>query len=1122
MSAWGGGTRETIAAPGRRGRHPVDGAPVKFFRAEERAKMLVRKAIALSVLVVAMGLAPHVATAATRYAVADGNWNRTAPTIWATSAGGATGASIPVAGDTVHIAANGGSAHTVTIPAGYAAACSILDFNNGGGALAGTLTFAAATSTLSVSGNVTMYRTNNPGATSTIGIGAGSMTVGGVLELSNETNSTSTSTARISTITISTGSLTVQGNLVMSAAAALQSQIVFSGAGTMNLQSAFTLTHTLGTLTPSTGTVNFNGSAAAQTIPIGVSSVTYYNLTTNNTNAGGATLSAAITTTNVTGNLSVQSGTLNNGGFAIALAANRNFSVANGATFNLTGTSAMVTVSGTGTRTFGATSTVSYTGGTQAVAAATYGNLLLSNPSGTNNKTMVTGTSVVGNLSIAPSGGTARASIGAGVNVPVGTLTLGGLGRSSGTWGSTGSTASHQNNTYFLSTASGIVTVTTDTRLTPVITWSNPAGITYPTALSGTQLNATAVPAGGSFVYNPVSGTVLNAGNGQTLSVTYTPTDLTTYTTANANVSIDVAQASSSVSVWPTASAITYGQSLSSSALTGGTATPPGGTFTFDSPTFKPNAPSYSAAVTYTPALADQGNYSVAHGNVTVTVNQAASSVSTWPTASAINYGQALSASTLSGGTATPSGGTFTFDNPAYKPNAGSYSAAVTYTPALADQGNYSAAHGSVSVQVNQTTTVVNTWPTASGITYGQALSASSLTGGDSTPGGGTFTFDNPAYKPDAGSYSAAVTYTPPDPTNYSTVGGNVNVAVAQKGLTITAHAESKAYTDTDPELHYDVVGLVDSTTPTGALHRAAGECAAGSPYAIDIGSLDYGSNYSVDTFNSANFTITFGAPTGLGITSMVTAGPTLTWDSVTGATKYYAYRLNANGVTWDPVGDTTAPPFDEHTAPLSNTRYEWSVVASNEGGTYSCTDLSLHSASVSGRTALVHGYNQVSCPYETGANAPTSVYGSWADNVFIWVPTPIGVGMGQWEAAPLLVLGYGQYVWAHDESTVLSSSITTPGSLAFFTLAPGWNQIGDPGTGNITVDPDNWIVDEGTPSAMTLTAAIAANHIGGDLYWFAGATDTSLNISTMPEIEPWKGYWLANLDTVPHTLTMH
>jgi hypothetical protein len=75
-----------------------------------------------------------------------------------------------------------------------------------------------------------------------------------------------------------------------------------------------------------------------------------------------------------------------------------------------------------------------------------------------------------------------------------------------------------------------------------IITWSAPADITYGTALSATQLNATAnVP--GSFVYTPAAGTVLNAGAAQTLSVTFTPTDAANYTGATATTTITVRKA---------------------------------------------------------------------------------------------------------------------------------------------------------------------------------------------------------------------------------------------------------------------------------------------------------------------------------------------------------------------------------------------------------------------------------------------------------------------------------------------------------------------------------------------------------------------------------------------------
>ena len=76
--------------------------------------------------------------------------------------------------------------------------------------------------------------------------------------------------------------------------------------------------------------------------------------------------------------------------------------------------------------------------------------------------------------------------------------------------------ASHQNTFNYTFTIN---------KLVPIITWANPADITYPAALSGTQLNATA----------NVPGTLLtlhrahaNVGNGQTLSVNFVPSDVGT------------------------------------------------------------------------------------------------------------------------------------------------------------------------------------------------------------------------------------------------------------------------------------------------------------------------------------------------------------------------------------------------------------------------------------------------------------------------------------------------------------------------------------------------------------------------------------------------------------------
>ena len=68
-------------------------------------------------------------------------------------------------------------------------------------------------------------------------------------------------------------------------------------------------------------------------------------------------------------------------------------------------------------------------------------------------------------------------------------------------------TASPQN----LSASTQITITAAGTSNVPTITWNAPAAISYGTALSSTQLNATAnVP--GTFAYTPAAGTVLKAG----------------------------------------------------------------------------------------------------------------------------------------------------------------------------------------------------------------------------------------------------------------------------------------------------------------------------------------------------------------------------------------------------------------------------------------------------------------------------------------------------------------------------------------------------------------------------------------------------------------------------------
>jgi lysophospholipase L1-like esterase len=92
-------------------------------------------------------------------------------------------------------------------------------------------------------------------------------------------------------------------------------------------------------------------------------------------------------------------------------------------------------------------------------------------------------------------------------------------------------------------TASTSVALTVN-QATPHITWSPKAWLAVGSPLGSGQLNATAIAPGssallsGSFVYSPPAGTIFNAAGPQSLSVTFTPSDTTDFTTAQTSISM--------------------------------------------------------------------------------------------------------------------------------------------------------------------------------------------------------------------------------------------------------------------------------------------------------------------------------------------------------------------------------------------------------------------------------------------------------------------------------------------------------------------------------------------------------------------------------------------------------
>jgi len=326
-------------------------------------------------------------------------------------------------------------------------------------------------------------------------------------------------------------------------------------------------------------------------------------------------------------------------------------------------------------------------------------------------------------------------------------------------------------------TTTATATINVDKAI-PTVTWADPADITYGTALSSTQLDATAsVP--GAFTYTPAVGTVLHAGNGQTLSVTFTPTDTTDYATTTATATINVDKAIPTVA-WPNPAEITYGTALSSTQLDATASVPGAFTYTPVASAVLHAGNGQTLSVTFSPT--DNTDYTTTTATATINIDKATPTI-TWPNPADITYATALSSSQLDATAPIP--GIFT-----YTPSAGTVlhagngqTLSVSFSPA--DTIDYTTATGTARINVNQATPTI-TWTNPAYITYGTALSSTQLDATASVPG--TFT-----YTPAVGTVlhagngqTLSVFFTPTDSTDYSSATASATINVDKATPTVT------------------------------------------------------------------------------------------------------------------------------------------------------------------------------------------------------------------------------------------------------------------------------------------------------------------------------------------------
>jgi hypothetical protein len=324
--------------------------------------------------------------------------------------------------------------------------------------------------------------------------------------------------------------------------------------------------------------------------------------------------------------------------------------------------------------------------------------------------------------------------------------------------------------TYNLAAKDAQITVS---KITPMVTWANPADIDYGTTLGAAQLNATAdVP--GKFAYTPAAGTVLSAGT-QTLHVAFTPDDELNYGPASKGVQINVAKATPAIT-WASPAGITYGTALGAAQLNA-TANVPG-TFVYTPPVGTVlTVGTQTLHAAFTPN--DAANYNAASQDVQIAVTKATPTI-TWANPSGITYGTELGAAQLN---ATASAaGTFVYTPAAGTVlNAGTETLHVEFTPA--DSANYLPAAQDVQLVVAKATPMI-AWTAPANIDYGTALGAAQLNATASVAG--TFVYaPAPGTVLNAGVWALHADFTPSDAANYKSASQEVQISINKLASTI-------------------------------------------------------------------------------------------------------------------------------------------------------------------------------------------------------------------------------------------------------------------------------------------------------------------------------------------------
>lgn len=364
--------------------------------------------------------------------------------------------------------------------------------------------------------------------------------------------------------------------------------------------------------------------------------------------------------------------------------------------------------------------------------------------------------------------------------------------------------------------------------------------------------------------------TDVNDSGSYTVKVTASDTDGLTAEETSGAVIVSIGKANP-VTTWPTASPITYGQSLSESDLTGGNAVD--GAFAWKDGSVNPTSGSHSYTVTFTPT--DKANYNSVEQSVTVQVNRATLTPSVASVQDKVYDGDADTEGTiiLTGAVLNENptaSGVFTFENA----DAGT-DKTVKVTVTLGDgwASNYVLAETELTTKANITPKTVGlTWSGHDDLVYdGEPVSvtaeATGLVGDDTC----TVTVENGA-QTYAGTYTAEAAGL--DNPNYQlpTEGTKQSYTIAPRPVELSWSESSFTYDGDEKTVTATITNLVPDDDC--ALTYSNNKKTEHGSYTAEVTALD-----------NANYTLTNGTDLthswsiGKAVVSFTVSGNSHTYD---------------------------------------------------------------------------------------------------------------------------------------------------------------------------------------------------------------------------------------------------